>query len=249
MNTDPFEQLSDSERSDLKLCGITTAEQFSHCSLAKITADLSQAKAFFPERSFTLTEVRLRELISESGHVENKAEYTRVMPSVKRTGLPTTGFHSQNKTRPQINEASNKKLKQVMLHSPVRCNHPRLAVFAALSTIFLLFPLASAIFLAVLVFTQSLYILPASLGTMAVATVVIPSIPFIVFSRLALCPVCHIRIFRFSRFPRNRGAHYLPILGYNMTMALHLIFRGYYICPGCGTPVKMNKVNKHLSSH
>lgn len=249
MNTDPFEQLSVQEREDLALCGVTTAEQLSRCSLVKLTADLKQARDYFPERSFALTERRLRGLVSETEHEAKPAGPTPALPSTKRTGLPTTGFHSRSTATPQVGQNSRKKLKQVMLHSPVRTNHPQLTVFAALSTILLAFPFVSAIILSVLVFTQTLHVLPMSLGAMAIATVVLPSVPFLFLSRMALCPVCHIRIFRFTRFPRNRGAHYLPLLGYNMTMALHLLFRGYYICPGCGTPVKLKKVNKHISKH
>ena len=126
-----------------------------------------------------------------------------------------------------------------MLHTPVRSSHPWLALLTALSTLLLLVPMISIVGLVAMIITQTLPELPISLPTLAIVSIALPCVPFLFFARLTTCPVCHIRIFRFSRYSRHRGAHYLPLLGYNMATALHLLFRAFYVCPGCGTPVKL----------
>lgn len=245
MNPDPFEQLPAQTREELAICGISSSEQLGNCNPAKIASELKQAKDFFPDRTFVLTEAELLRLSDEAKSLTLDSEQNTLLPTSRGMGLPTTRLHTPHYTHEKETYAKGKHHSNVMLHSPVRNSHPWLAVFAALSTMLLLVPILSTVALVVMIITQTLSELPISLPALVVYGIALPSVPFLIFQRLATCPVCHIRIFRFSQYSRHRGAHYIPLLGFNMATALHLLFRAYYVCPGCGTPVKLIGSKKH----
>lgn len=244
MNPDPFEQLPAQVREELDICGISSSEQLARCNPAKIAAELKQARNFFPDRKFVLTEAELQQLSAEAKSFTPDAAQSGNLPSTRGKGLPTTRLHTHHSSHEE-EDTETLSRTDVMLHSPVRSTHPLLAVFAALSTILLLVPILSSVAVVVMIITQTLSELPISLPAFVVYSIALPTVPFLIFERLATCPVCHIRIFRFSRYSRHRGAHYIPLLGFNMATALHLLFRAYYVCPGCGTPVKLIRSKKH----
>lgn len=242
MNPVSFEKFPAHEREELALCGITTAEQFCRCSASELADELRLARNFFPERRFVLTEERLCAMLSELQAIQHekarKVDNDLPFVNAKGKSLPSAGFHhcsseQQEEVTPRLRH------HRAMLHSPVRCSHPWLAVFAALSTLLLLVPVMAAVSVFVMIITQTLPWLPADMLYPAAAVIALTVFPYIIYARMATCPVCHMRIFRYHRYTRNRAAHYFPLLGYNMTTALHLIFRAFYVCPGCGTPVKL----------
>ena len=244
MNPDPFEKLPAQVREELAICGISSSEQLARCNPAKIAAELKQACVFFPDRLFVLTEAELQQLSSEAKSYTPDIAHNGNLPSARGKGIPTTRLHTHHSAHEE--EASKDQHRpSVMLHTPVRCSHPWLAIFTALSTLLLLVPVISTVSIIAMIITQTLPELPISVPVLTVLSIALPCVPFIFLARLATCPVCHIRIFRFSRYSRHRGAHYLPLLGFNMATALHLLFRAYYVCPGCGTPVKLIGVKKH----
>lgn len=250
MNPDPFEQLSVTERDELALCGISSAVQLCTCTPCKIAEDLKLARNFFPDRTFVLTEQRLQELSAAARTFVNTYEESKGgLPVTKGTALPTTGLHKHGTGHKDYDFPKHNHRNDVMLHSPVHSNHPLLVVLASLSTLLLLMPMISIVAFADMIITQSFPELPVSLPVMAVLTIALPCVPYLLFSRLSTCPVCHIRIYRFSHYSRHKGAHHLPLLGYNITMALHIIFRAFYVCPGCGTPVKLIGGHKPHSHH
>ncbi len=231
-----FHTLSPTEREDLALCGISTEEQFARVSVSQLCKDLRQARQFFPERTFTLTEDKIKALCPETKETEVEKEYD--FHPTGRSSLPTTGFRERSKNAGKSKRKANKKNKHhAQLHSPVRCTHRFTAITAAICTLFLLIPLASVVVLPYLMITDQMP--DISIELLASIVLLIPCAVYMFVARRATCPVCHMRIFRYSHYIRNKAAHHLPILGYNFATALHLLFFLNYNCPGCGTPIKL----------
>lgn len=255
MSPELFEQLPEQELADLKLCGISSFAQLEKSTFEQIWSDLEQARSFFPERQFCLTRERLHALFSDSCPcVEQQAE----TPAPEHTVLKTEEAHSalniqrtppevrfqkrSNRSRQGVRPNSRKDMP-IEMHSSVRCTHPVKAIMAAICTLTLTIPLASIVVLPWLMITDNMP--PVSLEILAGSVLGFPCLVYIIFSRLATCPVCHMRIFRFAHYTRNRAAHRLPLLGYNFTTALHMLFLRRYNCPACGTPVKFYGVKGH----
>lgn len=234
----PFTKLTDQEQAELALCGITKAEQLALLNVEKVLKDLEQARSFFPEKQFTINKARL-----EAIHLLCKPTTAGTQQSddaefrIENVG-PTTGFRSSGRRNKQAREQALKTAhRNLPLHNPVRSNHPVLTCFGALCTCLLIIPILSFFIIPVLLITGNLPALP--FPVLAVLCVVIPCLPYMVYARHVTCPVCHIRVFTFSHYVRNRFAHFSPIFGYNISTALHIIFCRSYNCPGCGTPVML----------
>ena len=242
MNSEAFEKLTPQEREELALCGIHSAEQLQNSSLTQLAQDLQKAKRFFPGKNFTLTEKRLSEFFGVSPAEIASASSPQSFPG-QRSAMPTTGYRSRSPRVPSDPDFAPDKQNNVIMHSPVRCTHTFTTLTAAFFTLFLIVPLASIIIFPVLMATDKLP--QIHLGILATIIFIVPCLVYLLFAHKATCPVCHMRVFRFSHYNRNRAAHYLPFLGYNFTTALHLIFFLRYNCPGCGTPVKLTGVKGH----
>lgn len=238
METDNFNKLTEQERGELALCGITTPEQLLRTDVETLLNDLKSAKTFFPDKTFTITRERLETIC---GQVPSKEESSET--DAHDIGLtiqkeaPAAVFHRSRQERNHSDQKVLEKNKQRMMHSSVRTSHPIKSILAAFSTLLLVVPAISVFVLPFMMATNALPETPIII--LAFGLIIAPSLPYLLFSRLALCPVCHIRIFNFSDYSRNRLAHRIPGLGYNITTALHIIFRFKYICPGCGTPVRL----------
>lgn len=238
MDTDPFTRLTEQERAELALCGITTAEHLASLELETVLEDLEQARTFFPEKTFSINKARLESIlllckpIKAKGAEEGNKEFW-----VENVG-PTTGFRKGgSRSRKEKEETGMNARQHQILHSPVRSNHPVLTFFGALSTSLLIIPTLSIFIIPLLLMTGNLPAIP--LPVLAVLCIIVPSLPYMVYARLVTCPVCHIRVFNFSNYVRNRFAHFTPVFGYNISTALHIIFCRSYNCPGCGTPVML----------
>ncbi len=234
MLPDSFNQLTPQEREDLALCGISSEEQLAKSSPLRLCKDLEQARRFFPERKFQLTEARILSLFSLSPVKADEADTDDDFGG--RSSMPTTGFrrHSQQHS---TNTGKRDNGRPLIMHSPVRCAHPFTAVLAAFCTMFLMIPLASVVVLPYLMITDQMPDIPVEL--LAIVVLAVPCAVYMFVARRATCPVCHMRIFRYAHYIRNRAAHHLPLLGYNFATALHILFFWRYNCPGCGTPIKL----------
>lgn len=232
MQSDLFQHLTPQERDDLALCGISSQEQLSRTSSAQLIKDLEQARQYFPDRNFSLTREQIASLFAESEQNSNQNNNSGEISS-SRSSSPTTGYKRRTKPAP----ADEKQNPKFILHSPVRCTHPFLALFAAFCTLFLLIPLASIVIFPVLMITDRMPDLPIEI--LAILVFGVPCLVYMFIARKATCPVCHMRIFRYNHYTRNHAAHHLPILGYNFATALHILLLWKYNCPGCGTPVKL----------
>lgn len=253
MSPDSFQQLTEQERAELKLCGITTLAQLERSSLQQIWNDLEQARCCFPDKTFCLTRERLQRLFAEpcnttaaQAETENENQPTDDADedelTITRTPPQVRFQIRRNRSRQGIKPNDRKELPADM-HSSVRCTHPVKAIMAALCTLTLIIPLASIVVLPWMMLTDNMP--DISLELLAAAVLGFPCLAYMVFARLATCPVCHMRIFRFAHYTRNRAAHYIPLLGFNFTTALHMLTFWRYNCPACGTPVKFYGAKGH----
>lgn len=244
------------EREELALCGITSRKQLLQIAPTSLWRDIQQARECFPSRHFVLTRERLLSLYDtpisvatdeekrpgESLQEQVPAECPNDELNIVRSA-PEVRFQQRTRNRQEDSSASSTVKQAVPLHSSVRCTHPFKAVMAALCTLTLTIPLISLVALPWMMLTNNLPAIP--LEVLAGAVLVFPCLAYIIFARLATCPVCHMRVFRFAHYTRNREAHYLPLLGYNFTTALHMLIFWRYNCPACGTPVKFYGVKGH----
>lgn len=244
MEADLLTTLSPREREELALCGVRTTEQLSRSTARRVCADLEQAKSFFPDKVFTLTPERIQFLFSQIG-TESAVSDEQVeldFPKVQRM-LPAAAPRHRHQSSPRRGAKCTQADRQHILHSPVRCTHPLTAVLAAFCTIGLLIPMAGVFYLLYLLITNTT-LTPNDLTTWGII-LSIPIVIYLIMARKATCPVCHMRVFRFSHYTRNKAAHYAPLLGYNMSTALHILFCWSYNCPGCGTPIKLLGAKGH----
>lgn len=240
MENDPFSSLTEQELYELSLCGITSAEQLIKTDVSTVAKELSQAKLYFPDKQFTLNETRLESIFTRYAPIKDAkmADFDSSELRVENVG-PTTAFRRSRAERNKKQIRRIKKVHQQILHSTVRTSHPWITFFASLSTLLLIIPAVSVFVLPVMMATDHLPEIP--LAFLAFACIFAPTFPYLVLSRLAHCPVCHMRTYTFSDYARNRAAHYIPGLGYNVSTALNIIFRRKYVCPGCGTPIKLTR--------
>lgn len=250
MDTGTFSKLTPQELEELKLCGITSPAQLSLTTPRHILEDLEQAESFFPDKTFTLNLSKIQAIYDlYSGETNASTEETSSSSfQVKNVG-PTTGFrhgikHSQEV---RIDRAVKKRHQKQILHSPVRSVRPVRHTLAALGILPLIIPAVSIFVLPYLMVSNNLPDVPIAL--LAAALIILPCLPYLLISRTDTCPVCHIRIFSFRDYSRNRAAHNIPGLGYNLSTALHIIFCRRFTCPGCGTPIKMHGAKGHHKHH
>ena len=245
MVSDPFSKLTEKEIEELSLCGITTAVQLARTAPEVILQDLETAKQFFPKKSFTLNKSKIQAIHELCQPALNGSDDdSSVNLDIENVG-PTTGFRTRRRTKTDIVEEQKlKKYHQKKgMHSPVCTNHPVLTYFASFGPLLLAIPAVSIVVLPMLMLTNNLPDIP--LPVLAASLIAAPCIPYLLISWAASCPVCHMRLFTFRDYARNRAAHYIPGLGYNVATALHILFCLRYNCPGCGTPVKL--LGKHRS--
>ena len=244
MMTSAYERLTPQELEDLRLCGITSPEQLKNLTAQRLINDLQQAREFFPEKAFTLNPERICGLFSSLPQEAATQEVQQVNLPGTRSAMPTTGYRQSSANMPKQSMVRSMD-SQFIMHSPVRCSHPVLAFIAACCTLVLLIPLVSIVVFPILMITDNMPHM--RVDYLAAIVLGIPCLLYVLIARKADCPVCHMRIFRFTHYTRNRAAHHLPLLGYNFATALHIIFFWKYNCPGCGTPVRfrLKKSSRH----
>lgn len=253
--------LSDAERAELKLCGITTEEQLRRCTATTLQRDLEQARTFFPEQRFTLTAERLAEICGRNPEGENEeaASDDNVLSGLRAGEMrtPTVRFRNKKNLKQEIIDerkavAEGKRKENHIIHGfskhfhAVHCSHPFRAFFGALATLLLPIPLFGLFAVPVLLLTDKLDdFKPVYL----ISAFVVLVLPYLLIARRADCSVCHMPIFSFGNYSRNRMAHHFPLLGYTLSTALHIVLLMWFRCPACGTPLKLFRPHKHQHAH
>lgn len=258
-----FSHLTPGERSDLELCGITAPEQLGRISAEQLWADLQKAQSFFPEHRLSLTPQRIARLCPAqpeapaeqpaAAEPQQQKEITawdelRPLQTPKinaafkrRTGASHTDSHDG--TIEVIDRERGVPVKKVEkinglskhFHA-VHCTHSWRTYFGALATLLVFPALIGLIAVPVLLLTDQAPTLSPLLYGAGFAALVIP---YLIYVHMATCSVCHMNIFSFKAYTRNRAAHHLPLLGYTFATALHILLFFQYRCPACGTQQKL----------
>ncbi len=257
MQTDTY--LSPGERSDLELCGITSTNQLARISAEQLWADLQKAQHFFPQHRLSLTPQRLAQICGG----QQQAEQPAAEP--QQQNEPTAWDELQPLQAPQIRAAFKhrtssrtdshdgtvevldkergipvKKAEKVNglskhFHA-VHCTHSWRTYFGALATLLVFPALVGLVAVPVMLLSeQAPQLSPLMYGAGFAALV----IPYLIYVHTVTCSVCHMNIFSFKAYTRNRAAHHLPLLGYTFATALHILIFFQYRCPACGTQQKL----------
>lgn len=117
----------------------------------------------------------------------------------------------------------------------IRCNRPFSTYFGAWAAIMLIPAIASMVITPILLLCGWNIEKTIIYGVIAILL----GVPHLILSRMALCSVCHMRVYTFSNYVRNRAAHKLPLLGHTLATALHVILFFQFRCPACGTQMKL----------
>lgn len=249
-----FDQLSPAEREELALCGITTAEQLERCAASDLLHDWEKLKSFFPDRDPALTEARIHAICGSADAATPQDDDFDLAGTA--VGTPAAQFKNKRNLREELlhqkktegraphhthgHHSVAEKLERrhgLSKHfHAIHCSHPFRVYFGAWATLLLLVPLFALLVLPVWILTNDLEAGKPIYYGIAFALLVLP---WFLIARRADCGVCHIPLFKFGNYPHNREAHHLPLLGYTMATALHIIFLFWFRCPACGTPMKI----------
>lgn len=255
-----YDRLSRAERDELALCGITSAEQFARCTENSLKHDIFQLKDFFPEHTIVLTEERLHTIFGDEPEEQHKAAFS----FGKEGSTPAVQFKHKRNLREELmhekdaEEQEHRRQAHDHHRSPaeklermhglsshfhaIRCSHPYRVYFGAWATLLLIVPLFALLAVPVMILTGELEGgKPIYYGAAFVALI----LPWFLIARSVQCGVCHIPLYKFGNYPHNRAAHHLPLLGYTITTALHIIFLFWFRCPACGTPMKLSGSRRH----
>ena len=254
MSKTPYlDALSEVERSELQLCGITEDAQLRKTTVARLWKDLQQALEFFPDMEFVLTEERLKqilseapEIIAEGQEIEQTAPMTNTL-IIERQPAKSDFFHTVSMEGRDANMNPQTTAERIMHAEKVNglsrdfhaicCNHPHRVYMGAAATALLLPAMISLVLIPILLVYgyEPLGKDPKMYGVAFGALI----LPYFFFLHLAHCSVCHIKLFTFRPYPHHMGMHNLPILGPTFATALHILVFFQFRCPACGTQMKL----------
>ncbi len=258
---DYIQTLAPTEQKALAVCGVYKTQQLLSVSLDTLLADMENAAEFFPEEMQALSRQRLEE-IYRSTHAlapeeapqpeyqttnrpEEEDSYERSLPPLVRRH----GGRIQQQQRPNCDTIDitkvddNQQIKSTGSKSNAICNiRPFRTYFSALVHVGLgvsivLFLIVTFRFLFEMEENTTLFISVGLLGLFLFL--------YICYARKTKCPVCNIGVYSLHNYPRNKHAHYFPLLGYTLATALHIVFFFWFRCPACGTAQKLFKRRHH----
>ena len=246
--------LPPTEQKALAVCGIYKAEQLLNVSVETLIAEMEQAAEYFPEEISVLTHERLVEIYN-SAH-EQQTEEEQAPPQQKDEAPPLFtrslpplvhrhGRKHQEHVRPKCDviditkAAAAEAVPSTIKKSNAICNtRPGRTLFSAFIQLTLS---ASSILLLIAAFRFFLE-LEEPITLFMIGLIFAPSLLlYICYTRKTRCPVCNMGIFSLHNYPRNKHAHYLPLLGYTLATSLHILFFFWFRCPACGTAQKIFK--------
>ncbi len=257
--------LTQPERDALALCGITQDDQLARTGPRALLRELETAARFFPDTlKFTPEYARLEAICKQAaGNTQLPEEEAGTWNDITEVSQPegngmalpevSTRRHYSRATgrvlmdedvkKAQSLDDNHKKDDPRGFNHSICCAHPIATYLSAWAT----WALAFAV-LTLGLCVVGLLIGIKFAGTMGIIlAVVLVSIviTYAILLKMATCATCRVPIFSFRRYPRNRKAHYIPLLGYTLATALSVIFCFRYRCPSCGTPQKLFGKHRH----
>lgn len=252
-----IQTLTEQERRSLSICGITQDEQLAACSPAGLAADLKLALGYFPD-VYVISLPRLEDIhrraaaavrelpqpMAEPGQTdaEKGVQADADLPPLQRpaadpqSAVLTEDFREASPvhhTHGSHHTAASYRASGEYDHA---IRNTRLFTIWIGAWLTLLFPCALMGLAALLVcqFCLNIHLPGESLKTLMYTCLSVVGLYFI-FMNLSLCSVCHMKLFTFRHYARNRMAHRLPLLGSCLATALRIAFTMRFRCPACGT--------------
>ncbi len=249
--------LPQAEQKALSVCGIYKARQLSNVNISALYADMQQAAEFFPDKIKVIPKEKLIEIYAEAEasipedepipaeqpkqliEVVSGSDFERSLPPLERK-------HGTRHRSPQKQEQDTIDLTKVKTVAKVKpdksgaiCNtHPFRTLFSALVQLWLV----AALVLFIGISAKLVLGLESEVTFLHLMILLLSGVlPYVLYTRKTKCPVCNMSIFTFQNFTRNKHAHHLPILGYSIATALHILFFSWFRCPACGTSQKLFK--------
>lgn len=253
MSKTPYlDTLSEVERRELQLCGISEDAQLKKTSVARLWNDLQQAHEFFPDKEFVLTEERLKQILAEAPEIIEEEAIGQQSPKantliIERRPAKSDFFHTVSMEGRDANMNPETTAERIMHAEKVNglsrdfhaicCIHPHRIYMGAAATALLLPTILALVIVPILLVYgyEPLGKDPKIYGAALVALV----LPYYFFLHMAQCSVCHIKLFTFRPYPHHKGTHNLPILGPTFATALHILVFFQFRCPACGTQMKL----------
>lgn len=244
--TDYIATLPPEQQKALSICGIYKAEQLTRIAVADLMKDYRQACNYFPEEMAALSERRLQSIYEDVVGTEVPEITPDVQPATPNIDeldannkkitrqCPTLVLSSRARSRSSVRKSATANMGALHDKSHcIRCSRPLRVYVSALFTILFYLDLVAWV-------VVPLLFLMGILGGVNPYHVIYGltalALPYFLLGSKGSCTVCNMNIFRLRKFPRNKYAHHLPLLGYNLTTALHIIFFFWFRCPSCGTP-------------
>lgn len=69
----------------------------------------------------------------------------------------------------------------------------------------------------------------------------VAGIAWLIWGHACTCRICGQKLFVPKKHRKNAKAHHLPLIGYIVPLALHLLVFHWFRCSHCGTPVRLRK--------
>lgn len=256
---DYISTLPQAEQKALSVCGIYKARQLRSISFTTLYSDMLQAAEYFPDDIKLISKERLAEICEHAGMLpeEEKPGQPETQPQqqietvdtdFERTLPPLERKHGTRHRSPHKTDSNTIDLTKVKPDNSGKkgadksgaiCNtHPFRTLFSALVQVWLVCSMV------LFVITATRLILGMEKGVTFNHLIILflsGVLPYILYTRKTKCPVCNMSLFTLQNYTRNKYAHKLPVLGYSVATALHIIFFFWFRCPACGTAQKLFK--------
>lgn len=224
-----WDNLSARQKEALLLIGISNPEQFQRIEIPRLHRDLNAAFASFPAVKETLSEQEFSELMS----------LEKVPAEISADEDETQSFNFKRKGKvlplPEI-DLTNYEMDDQFYILNKTSKGTRFAAF----TVFLAFCCIITFF--VLIYTYVTAPMPPDKMDVWPALVCLLGIlPYFFFAFRSKCCTCGLTIFSLRSYHRSKERHHLPLLGYQLPTALHIMLFRKFRCPSCGTPQRLKR--------
>ena len=229
--------LSEKQRADLALCGISNDTQLARGDARVLHRDITRAREFFPDLSPGLTEEELTGLIAAAQRATHTGEAPPASPSA--ASLPYPNKAPRREAEPRRAQHRERSTSPSVRVRAIRYAHPVRIWFAALAVLLLL----PAGMLAIGLIATALLTPPEDISELLIPLLSLPILcaPYCLFGRYQECCVCHVQMFRFRGYHRHRNTARYFLLGPTFSTALRIVFIRPFYCPGCGTFLKLTR--------
>lgn len=226
-----WDTLSARQREALLLIGISDPEQLRNIDISQLRRDINSAFEAFPDVKESLSGQELSELLS--------FEEVQPKPTEKdNTQTPST-FNLKRKGKvlplPEYRYTELEKEDQFYILNSISKG----TVLAAFS-VFLAF-VCSLAFLVLLYTYVTAPTPPAIKETLPAGCCLLGILPYFFFAFRSKCCTCGLSIFSLRSYDRSKARHHVPLLGYQLPTAIHILLFRKFRCPSCGTPQRLKR--------